>query len=210
MPTERLVLIGAGGHGKVVLDAWRCAHPRADIEVRDDDRSKEGSDFLGLAVRTPIAGFPTDRTPCHVSVGDNSTRARIARELEEAGCELVAIVHPWAVVASAAVVERGAFVAAGAIVAPGTRIGAGAIVNHLAVVDHDCIVGDWCHIAPGAVLGGAVTLGGGCLIGSGAVVLLGVTIGDEAVIGAGAVVTRDVPARAKLAGVPAKDVDERR
>ncbi|HEX2830029.1 MAG TPA: acetyltransferase [Burkholderiales bacterium] len=210
MRIERLFLMGAGGQGKVALDAFRLVHPDAAVEVRDDDVAKEGADFLGLAVRTPIAGFDARGASCHVSIGDNPTRARIALELERAGCGLVTIVHPRGIVAAGARIDRGAFVAAGAVIAPDARVGAGAIVNHLAIVDHDCVVGDWCHIAPGVVLGGEVTIGAGCLLGSGAVVLPGVRIGDAAVIGAGAVVTRDVADGAKLAGIPAKDLNERR
>src|SRR4051812_25419830 len=159
MPTDRLVLVGAGGHGKVVLDAYRVLHPGAVVEVRDDDGAKQGMAFLGLSVVTPISPSERYRSRCHVSIGDNPTRRRIAQALVAADSTLVSIVHPRAVVAAAALVADGVFVAAGAVIAPDARLGTGAIVNHLAVVDHDCVVGDWCHIAPGAVLGGEVTLG---------------------------------------------------
>lgn len=210
MPTERLVLIGGGGHAKVVLDAYRLGHLDVHIEVRDDDPAKEGESFLGLVIETPIGALDALRCNCHVAIGDNATRRRLAEALERAGSTLQSVVHPRAIVAADASLGAGAFVAAGAAVAPDARIGRSAIVNHLAIVDHDCVVGDWCHIAPGAVLGGGVSVGAECFIGSGAVVLPGLHIGAGALIGAGAVVTRDVAAGAKVLGIPAKDMNERR
>ena len=207
MPTERLVLIGAGGHAKVVLDAWRRAHPRSDVEVRDDDRALEGARILGTTVRTPVGALAAVRAPCHVAIGDNATRRRIAEALLAAGARLTTVIHPQAIVAADAKIDGGTFVAAGAVVAPDASIGRAVIVNHLAIVDHDCVVGSFSHIAPGVVLGGGVEIGAGCLLGSGAVVLPGVKIGEGAVIAAGAVVIRDVMAGAKLAGVPAKDLE---
>ena len=206
MPTERLVLIGGGGHGKVVLDAYRLVYPGAFIEVRDDDLTKQGASFLGLSIETPVGVLESLRCACHVAIGDNATRRRFGEDLESSGSHLVTVVHPRAVVAAESRLDRGAFVAANAIVAPDARVGAGSIVNHAATVDHDCVVGEWCHVAPGVVLSGGVTIGDECLIGSGAVVLLGVRVGAGAVIGAGAVVTRDVPAGARMIGVPAKDL----
>jgi sugar O-acyltransferase (sialic acid O-acetyltransferase NeuD family) len=205
MPTERFVLLGGGGHAKVVLDAWHSCHPGAAVEVRDDDHSKRGASLLGILIQTPIGALDAFRCACHVAIGDNATRRRFAQALEASGSRLVTIVHPQAVVAADAKIARGAFIAAGVIVAPDAQVGAGAIVNHSAIVDHDCSVGDWCHVAPGAVIGGGVTIGEGCLVGSGAVVLPGISIGENAVIGAGAVVTRDVAAGATVVGVPAKD-----
>jgi sugar O-acyltransferase (sialic acid O-acetyltransferase NeuD family) len=210
MPTERLVLIGAGGHAKVVLDAWRCAHPEAEVEVRDDNRALEGTLLLRVAIRTPVGALDVLRARCHVAIGDNSIRRHIGAALAAAGSTLVSVIHPQAIVAADATIEGGTFVAAGAVIAPDVRIAAGVIVNHLAIVDHDCAIGEWCHIAPGVVLGGGVKVGARCLLGSGVVVLPGVTIADDVVIGAGAVVTRDVIAGAKLAGIPAKDLNERR
>ena len=210
MHTERLIVIGGGGHAKVVLDAYRLGHLDVDIEVRDDDPAKHGSILLGIAIETPIGALDAVRCSCHVAIGDNATRRRIGVALAHAGTALVTIVHPRASVAADSSLSAGAFVASGAVIAPDARIGVGAIVNHLAIVDHDCAVGDWCHIAPGVVLGGGVTVGAECLVGSGAVVLPGVTIGEGAVIGAGAVVRRDVARGAKVVGVPAKDINERR
>jgi sugar O-acyltransferase (sialic acid O-acetyltransferase NeuD family) len=210
MRTERLTLIGAGGHAKVVLDAYRLDHPHAVVQVRDDDPAKCGVRLLGLAIETPIGELQNLAGACHVAIGDNAARRRIGEALAGSAATLVKIVHPAAAVAADSAIGPGVFVAARAVIAPDARVGAGTIVNHAAVVDHDCIVGAWCHIAPGAVLGGGVAVGDDCLVGSGAVVLPGVRIGAGAVIAAGAVVIDTVPAGARVAGVPAKDMHERR
>jgi sugar O-acyltransferase (sialic acid O-acetyltransferase NeuD family) len=210
MPTDTLVLLGAGGHAKVVFDAHRAARPHADVRVYDDDAAKQGMSFYGVDVETPIAPYGRFRCACHVAIGGNATRRRIALALESAGARLFTVIHPAATVAQTAESDRGAFIAAGVIIAPHARIGTGAIVNHAAVVDHECTVGNWCHIAAGAVLGGAVRVGEACLIGSGAIVLPGISIGEGAIVGAGAVVTRDIAAGVTVVGVPAREKHERR
>src|SRR5688500_1320090 len=100
MPTERLFLLGGGGHGKVVLDAYRLGHAGVDVEVRDDDAAKRGASFLGLTIATPIGPLDAFRCACHVAIGDNSTRRRFGEGLERAGSTLLTIVHPRSTVAS--------------------------------------------------------------------------------------------------------------
>jgi len=204
MPIEKYIFIGAGGHAKVVVDAFRVRYPEALFEVRDDDPARHAMMILGFSVEVPIGPLEGISAPCHVAIGMNATRRSLGRAIAAAGGNLESVIHPHARVSSYAVVHPGSFVAAGAVVAADATVGTGGIINHCAIVDHDCVIGDWAHIAPGAVLGGAVRIGEACLIGSGAVVLPGVTVGDGAVVGAGAVVTRDVPPRTTALGIPAK------
>jgi sugar O-acyltransferase (sialic acid O-acetyltransferase NeuD family) len=210
MPTDALLLLGAGGHGKVVLEAYCCGHPGAAVEIRDDDAATAGRRLLGVTVSAPIGELAGESRACHVAIGDNPTRRRLAARVLAARTQLAPVVHPRACVSSQAVIGEGAFIAACAVVAPDARVEAGAIVNHGAIVDHDCVVGAWSHVAPRAVLGGGVRIGEECLIGSGAVVLPRVAVGDRAVIGSGAVVTRDVAPGAKVVGVPARIRDDER
>lgn len=202
MRTESCLIIGAGGHGRVVLDALLQDAPGIDVEVRDDSCSV--TNLLGLAVANPaIPAAPLIR-PTHIAIGANRVRREMAQLILARGARLHTVVHPQASLSPHARLGAGTFVAAQAVVAPGATVGDGVIVNHGAVIDHDCRVGDWSHIAPGAVLGGGSTVGQEVLIGSGAVVLPGIKIGDHAVIGAGAVVTRDVIAGESRVGVPAR------
>jgi sugar O-acyltransferase (sialic acid O-acetyltransferase NeuD family) len=206
MPTSRVDLIlvlGAGGHAKVVVDAIRVSDVARMVRVRDDDARLNGQELLGIPVETPI-GVPQDLPDrVHVAIGDNRARQRVAAGLIAAGKRLVAVVHPHASVAAAAKIGSGAFVAAKAVIAPGATVEECAIINHCAVVDHDCVVGRYAHIAPNATLGGRVRIGSGTLIGAGAVLLPEVEVGDWATVGAGAVVTRRVPDGATVIGIPA-------
>lgn len=210
MSTDRLILVGAGGHARVVFDAARAAQPKAEIEVRDDRPRPTESVFGDCPILTPSwPGEGVNGKRVHVAIGDREARQRLAELWVAGGATLVEICHPRAIVSGTARLEAGAFVAANAVVGPAATVGRGAIVNHAAVVDHDCRIGDWCHVAPGAILGGEVVVGAGALVGAGAVVLPGVQIGAGAKIGAGAVVTRTVAAGAVVVGVPARGVSSR-
>jgi sugar O-acyltransferase (sialic acid O-acetyltransferase NeuD family) len=204
MPTDRILIVGAGGHASVVMDALlRSLGGTANAFFVDDDRKLHGRRLLGCEVLGAIdCVTPTDRF--HVAIGNNRIRRETAARLEALGATQVAIVHPAAVVSPHATVAAGAFVAAGAIVAPTGRVDAGVIVNHGAIVDHDCVVGAFSHVAPGATLGGNVHLGLEVFVGAGANLLPGVRVGNGVTIGAGAVVLADVGAGETIAGVPAR------
>jgi len=191
-------IYGAGGHGKVVLDAMQVAH--IDCAGFADDA--EVSTWMNLGVYKPSTLNLEAEIYLHLAIGNCRTREAIATSLRLA--KFFNLSHPSAVIAKTAEIGSGTFVAALSIIAPDAQIGKHCIINHAAVVDHDCIVGDFTHIAPQSSLGGGVKVGKGVLIGAGAVILPGVSINDYAVIGAGALVTKDVAAAMTVIGNPAK------
>lgn len=201
MPTDKILLLGASGHAKVVLDALLAGgRVRADIDVVDDAPQLQGRDYFDapiLAREASTAGL------FHVGIGVGRVREQPFGVLAAAGRIPFTVLHPAAVVSPFAVVGAGSFVAALAVVGPAARLGESVIVNHGAIVDHDCVVGAFTHIAPHATLGGAVHIGRRVMVGAGANVLPNVRVGDDSTIGAGAVVTRDVPSGAIWVGVPA-------
>lgn len=204
MSTEPLFLIGAGGHGLVVLDAIERAQEEPQgISIFDQSENRIGQKALDLIVHRfdPAANMKGQRF--HVCIGDNATRARLFGVLVGAGGIPATVIHPVATIAPSAVVGSGSFIAARGIVAPDAVVGEGVIVNHGTIVDHECIVGKFCHIAPGATLAGNVCVGDRVMIGAGANILPGLRIGSDAIIGAGAVVTTNVPPGATYVGVPA-------
>jgi sugar O-acyltransferase (sialic acid O-acetyltransferase NeuD family) len=191
-------IYGAGGHGKVVLDAMQSAS--RDCAGFVDD--KQASTWMGLSIIKASALNLNAEVRLHLAVGSCKAREDIAGRLINA--QYFNVYHPTAVVAKSAQIGLGTFLAAQSIVAPDAKIGSHCIVNHAAVVDHDCVIGDFTHIGPQSSLGGGVSVGKCVLIGAGAVVLPSVTIADYAVVGAGAVVIQNVAVGAIVAGNPAK------
>lgn len=199
-----MLIYGAGGHGKVVLDALERSG-RQVAGFLDDDAARGAADFCGYAVVTGLenAEFGA-QVEVVVAIGDGELRSQVTDRVIEGGYTLATAIHPSATIGRDVEIGPGAMVLAQAAVNPGARIGRGAIVNTGAIVDHDCVIGDFAHVAPGARLAGNVTVGEAALIGVGATVIPGVKIGPGSTVGAGAVVVADVAAGATVAGVPAK------
>lgn len=205
-----LVILGAGGHAKVAVDACRVA----GIAVRGllDRDSRGVTSVLGATVLGDDSLLAELAASCdfHVAITDAKTRLRLADQVIALGGALGTIRHPGAIASEAAEIGPGGMLAAGSVVNPGAHLGRCVIVNTAASVDHDCDLGDGVHVAPGARLAGAVVCGKAAFIGAGAVILPGVTIGAGATVGAGAVVTRDAPDGVTLVGVPARVVEPER
>ncbi|SFZ78876.1 acetyltransferase [Chitinimonas taiwanensis] len=201
---NRILLVGAGGHGKVVADALQLSAEADQLYFVDDRESLSGHVLLGVQVLGSLSANLSSGDFVHVAIGQNLVRRRIIEGIRSD--QLRTVLHPSALVSRYAKVGSGSFVAAGAVLAPCSALGVGVIVNHGAVVDHDCYVGDYCHVAPLASLAGGVRLEPGVLVGAGARILPGINIGADAVIGAGAVVRQDVASGDTVVGVPARRV----
>lgn len=178
-----LYVLGAGGHGRVVLDILRRAGTPA-AGVFDDAREAplEGTPLLG-----PLATALGLRGGAIAAFGAPALRRYWSDAAEAAGLALIRALHPAAIIAQSATVGAGSTVCAGAVIGPGARVGRHAIINTLASVDHDCAVGDNAHIAPGARLCGHVVVGADALVGAGAILLPGAVVAPGAVVPAGSV-----------------------
>ena len=202
----RLVLWGASGHGKVILDAAKAAQQFSEIVFIDDAHSSQPGEFYGHALYTPAHYFsavqPGDKIL--ISIGKNNVRADRFRDALRNGVLPATVIHPSAVVSESAQIDGGTVVMPRVVVNSAAHIGADCILNTAAVIEHDCRIGAHVHLSPGVLLAGGVTVGSLSHLGIGAVVLPRVHIGEAVTVGAGAVVTKAVPDGAIVVGVPAK------
>lgn len=207
-----LLVFGASGHAKVVMDIVEKGNDYTVGQVADDNPALKGADIYGYRIlggRAELLGEAglLHGMPAVVAIGNNRIRADIANWLCANGARLSrALVHPSAQLARGVVVGEGSVVMAGAIVNPDAHIGRNVIVNTGAVVEHDCTIGDAVHVAPGATLCGGITVGENSLVGAGAVIHPNVRIGRDVIIGAGATVLGDVRDGLTVAGTPAKPI----
>ncbi|MGE3991991.1 acetyltransferase [Pseudorhodoplanes sp.] len=206
-----IVLVGAGGHAKVLLDALAFSG-RNVIGLTDVDSRLHGAMVGGAPVLgddSVLSEFPASSTRLVNAVGtvDVPTGRRLVYERFRAlGYAFISIAHPSAIVGNHVEVGNGAQLMAGVILQPGSTVGENAILNTGAQVDHDCVIGAHSHIAPGVTLSGSVRIGECSHLGVGATVIQGVRIGSGCLVAAGAVVVRDVPDGARVAGVPARSL----
>jgi sugar O-acyltransferase (sialic acid O-acetyltransferase NeuD family) len=199
-----LVIVGAGDHGRVVLDILRSSGDAPDGFVEPGPVGSGQVDGLAIIGSLADPGWASAGTRFVVALGDNRARRDAFDRCLALGLSPVPAIHPTARLLGGAEVGPGAMVCAGAVVGLAARVGANAIVNTGATVDHDNDIGPHATVAPGAHLAGRVTLGEGAFVGIGASVRDGCTIGAWAFVAGGAMVVDDVPAAGRVAGVPAR------
>jgi sugar O-acyltransferase (sialic acid O-acetyltransferase NeuD family) len=213
-----LLIWGGGGHGRVLADVVRALGYEL-IGFVDGDPAKLDqvvepggarvvmleSEFIP-AIRDG-RGLPAGCDAIALGLGDNNLRLQCLDLLPEPS--LSPLVHPSALVSPSVSIGSGTVVFPGAIINAGARVGRGVIVNTGAVIEHDCEIGDGAHLSPRSTLAGGVRVGVRSWVGAGATVIQRVVVGDDALVAAGATVIRDVPARQRVAGVPAKPIQRK-
>ena len=204
------VIIGAGGHGWVVLDIMQHEGRHGVVWFLDSNPDLHGRLMDGVEVLGPIQRLASLKEQgvqgAIVAVGHNGTRRSFGEQVQRLGHELVSAIHPSANIASNVSIGRGVVVAAGALVCAHCQIGDGVILNTGCLVDHETMIGTACHLCPGVKIAGRVTIESGAFVGIGATVIQHVRVGHDAVIGAGAVVLKDVPPMSTVVGLPAREV----
>jgi UDP-perosamine 4-acetyltransferase len=203
-----VILIGAGGHAKVVIELLREAGERIDFCVGGPESVDT---CMGVAVLKGDEYLRKLRTEGYaksfVAIGSNGTRQQLARVARDLGYQLLSAVSPKAMVSPSAQIGQGTAIMAGTVVNADTVVEDLVIVNTGATIDHDCRIGEAAHIGPRCALAGNVHVGERSLLGVGCAVIPEVTIGSDVTIGAGAVVIADIPAGATAVGIPAKIVN---
>lgn len=205
MSDDKILIFGAGGHAKVVIDAVEREGKYKIALLADADQSLYGTTLFGYLIASQEEGLSASKigvSRAFVAIGGNAVRSRIADMVIGAGFSLVAVVHPGAIVSGRARIGCGSLVMPGAVVNADAVVGSNVIINTGAVIEHDCEIGDGVHIAPNATICGASKVGARTLIGAGAVVLPGISVGSEVVIGAGSTVVSNIPNGRRGVGSP--------
>jgi sugar O-acyltransferase (sialic acid O-acetyltransferase NeuD family) len=202
----RVILVGAGSHGRVALEAVRAMGGFEVAGFLDSDPVRP--EVLGAPVLGNDSLLPRLRAEgvslAVVALGSNTLRQCVGERLLALGFRLPTILHPAAFVSPSASLGPGVVVMARAVVGTETRVGMLAIVNTGAVIDHDNHIGEAAHIAPGCALAGSIWIGDRTLVGVGSAVRPGIRIGSDAVVGAGSAVVTDVSDGTVVGGAPAR------
>lgn len=201
----RLLILGAGGHGRAVADlAVVCGWTVAGF-----------TDRAGASGRPEVLGGDAEAVELFragkidgavVGVGNTALgrRVELFQLLKEFGIPVPALLHPRAVISRSCRIGQGSAVFPGSVLGAAVEVGENAVIYSGVVVEHDSRIGDHAYLAPGVILSGAVRVKPGAFLGSGAVVLPGLSVGEGAVVAAGAVVIEDVQAGETVVGTPAR------
>jgi len=208
---DKIVVIGGGGHAKVVISLLKkkrdykiCGY----VDVIDKGSILDVS-YLGDDSVLPDLLEHNEVSNVVIGIGDTgnaSLRMSLIEKALRMGFSFPVIISPQAVVNEDVTFGEGTVVMDGVVVNSGTKIGRFAIINTLSSIDHDCVIGDFVHIGPGAVLCGGVRVEYNSFIGAGAVVTQYKNIGERCIIGAGAVLTEDCIVPGTYVGIPVRKI----
>ena len=201
---NNLVIIGASGHGKVIVDIAE-KNGYTDIVFLDDNPTAESCGNYKVIGECKDA-LSYKHADFIVAIGNPKIRRKIQSKLIEMGLHIVSLIHPAAVIAPNVKIGVGTVVMAGAVVNPYTEVGQGCIINTCASVDHDSQIGDYVHVSIGAHVAGTVIIGDDTWIGAGATISNNIEIVADCMIGAGTVVLDKILEAGTYVGVPAKQI----
>ena len=203
---DKLIIIGASGHGKVVADIAIKMNKWQSIAFLDDDESIKTSMGLEVIGMTADAFTYKDEADFFVAIGNNATREKVQEKLVDEGLNVVSLIHPNSVIGTDVEIGIGSVVMAGVVINSSSRIGDGCIINTSASLDHDNVIEDYVHISPGVRTAGSVGIGKGAWLGIGSVVSNNVNICSGCKVGAGAVVVKHITEPGTYVGVPVRKV----
>lgn len=206
---NKIVLIGAGGHCKVIIDILKSMKKYEVVGILDN---KNKSKYL---LDVPIIGDDTllnelflkgikNAFICIGALNNINIRNNIYENLKKIGFKLPVLIHEKSIVSEYAKLGEGTCVMPGAIVNAGSIIKENCIINTGSIIEHDCLISSNCHVSPNVVLGGQTTIESNCHIGIGSTIIQGINVGENVTIGAGAVVVNNIEANSVAIGVPAK------
>lgn len=204
-PSQRLVMIGAGGHAKVCYDIAQKMNKWNEIIILDDNLDNDYFEIAGS-----ISEFEDyiDTSDFFVAIGSNETREEITNKLINKDATITTLIHSQATIASNVEIEIGTVVMAGVVINSATKIGEGCIINTSSSIDHDNTIGNFVHISPGVNLAGSVSIGNKTWLGIGTNIINNTNITSNIIIGAGSTVVSNLLKRGTYVGTPAEKTKE--
>ncbi len=202
---KNVVIIGAGGHAKVIADIITKSNDNV-IGFLDDNLDIQSKTIY---LNKTVLGTTKDIDKYKeyyfiIGIGNNNIRENIANSYD---LKWYTAIHPNAIIANEVSMEEGSVVMAGSIINTGTKIGKHCIINTKSSLDHDNMIEDYVHISPGATLAGTVHIKEKTWVCSGATIINNITIAKNNIIGAGSVVIKDInEENGTYVGVPARRV----
>jgi UDP-perosamine 4-acetyltransferase len=210
-PLLPVIILGAGGHSKVLIDALRLRSVEI-LGIVDVDPNKKGLELMGV----PIIGndeelmkYPPQKIRLVNGIGSvrvRSSRRQLFKKYKCNGYQFEKVIHPSAIIGNKVILSEGVQIMAGVVIQAESQIGVNSIINTGSLVDHDCQIGCHVHISPGVVLSGGVVVEDNAHIGTGAIIIQGMRVGANSLVAAGAVVTRDVLSGITVVGLPAREL----
>ena len=208
---EDVLLIGAGGHAKSIIDSI-LSNGEFKIFGIIDKKEMVGDKVNGINIvgADEELSYFYDKgiKKAFVCIGNNKVRKKLINKLEKIGFELISIIDRTAIIAKNTTILDGCFIGKGAIINSNSVIKKGPIINTGAIIEHDCIIGEYVHVAPGTTLCGGVEIGNETFIGANSVVIQYKKIGSDVLIGAGSVVTKDINNKTICYGNPCRKVEK--
>lgn len=203
----KIVIIGHGGHSKVICDSILSQNEFEVVGYLDDkykDVKRIGNIYYGpISSAKRLIDYFID-IKFIIAIGNNQGRKQIVDKLNLSENYFVTLIHKSAVVSQSSKIGIGTVVMPNSVINAESQIGNHAIINTGAIIEHDCIVGDFIHVSPAATLTGAVHLEEGVSVGAGAIIIPNIKIGEWSIIGAGATVISHIPSYCTAVGIPAK------
>ncbi|MFJ7927798.1 acetyltransferase [Peribacillus sp. NPDC096448] len=201
---KNLLILGAGGHGKVVSEIALLSKGWDSIAFLDNRKNiKNASGIPVIGEFDDYSLFINKYKYAFVAIGDNKLRSLWIEILSREGFIIPVLVHPYSSISKTSILGEGTVVMAGAVINADTHIGKGCIINTSSTIDHDCRLSHGVHVSPGVNIGGTVTIGEYTWVCIGSSVINNISIGSNVVLAAGAIVNKNVPDNVLAAGVPA-------
>lgn len=200
---KSLIIIGAGGHGKVCTDIAKAMKKWDEIYFLDDEKAGYVNNVKILG-KVNLNKYSHKVFDIFVAIGNNISRKEIIVKVLESNFDLVSLISISSIISDSAQVLSGSVVMPGSVLNSNVKIGMGCIINSLCVIEHDCSIGDFVHISPGCIVCGNVVIDSNIWIGAGTTIINNITISCGVLVGAGSVIVKSINENGTYYGVPAR------